>query len=237
MNLGRWIIAGSLLAGIGVLSGCGAKDQPGTEAKPAAINGNAQSGANPSAPAFPSGLPQPKINPAAIDPAHPTVTIETTLGNIVVKLDAERADLTVQNFLGYAESGHYNGTVFHQVFKDYVVLGGAYTPELVEKPATQTVRNQADNGLKNVRGTIAMARQADVIDSARAQFFINVADNPMLDHQDRSSAEGYGYCVFGNVVEGMDVVDRIANVPVKDLDSFESLPVESVLIKSVRVRR
>lgn len=241
MSIGKRIIAGLGAAAMIALAGCGSKNQDGTEAKPAAIPGAAATSPDASqplaAPVFPGAQPHPRGFSTSADPLHPTVVIETSLGNIVVKLNAEKANLTVQNFLAYAESGHYDGTIFHQVFKNYVILGGAYTPELKEKPASRSVRNQADNGLKNVRGTIAMARQADVIDSARAQFFINVADNPMLDHRDRSTAEGYGYCVFGEVIEGMDVVDRIANVPVKDAESFESLPVETILIKSVRVMR
>jgi cyclophilin family peptidyl-prolyl cis-trans isomerase len=224
-----------LAVGLLVTAGCSSKDQAAPEAKPAAINGNTSTGADAaSGPNLPGTLPAPKVKQPGGDPRFPVVVIETSLGNITVKLNAEKADLTVANFLAYVDSGQYNGTIFHQVFKNYVVLGGGYTPELAEKPATRSVRNQADNGLKNARGMIAMARQADVIDSARAQFFINVADNSALDHQDRSTAEGYGYCVFGEVVTGMDVVDRIANVPVKDLDNFESIPAETVLIKLIR---
>ena len=115
---------------------------------------------------------------------------------------------------------------------DIVIVGGSFTPEGKEKPAKFSVRNEAHNGLKNIRGTIAMARQPDVRDSARAQFFINVADNPALDHKDQDNA-AYGYCVFGHVVQGLDVVDRIANSPVKDAPNFESTPIQQVLIKAI----
>jgi cyclophilin family peptidyl-prolyl cis-trans isomerase len=184
-------------------------------------------------PGIPAASQSKQAQPVG-DPLHPVVQIETSLGNIVVKLDAEKAKLTVENFLSYVNLHQYDGTIFHQVFKDYVVIGGGYTPELVEKPTSRSVRNEADNGLKNVRGTIAMARPADVIDGARAQFFFNVADNASLDQQDRSTKEGYGYCVFGAVEKGMEVVDQIANVPVKDIESFESIPVQNVIIKSIR---
>lgn len=231
-------VVGAVAVFLLVTAGCGSKEENGTAAKPAAINGNSNavpvSGPALSGPSIPGTGPASKARQPAADPRYPVVVIETTLGNIALKLNAEKADLTVTNFLSYVDSGHYNGTIFHQVFRNYVALAGGYTPELSEKPTKPAVRNQADNGLRNVRGTIAMARQADVIDSARAQFFFNVADNSMLDHQDRNSAEGYGYCVFGEVVEGMDIVDRIANVPVKDLENFESIPAETVLIKSVR---
>jgi len=167
------------------------------------------------------------------DPKHPTILIETSLGNIVVRLDAENAPLTVENFLSYVESKHYDQTIFHQVQKDYVILGGSYTAEKLEKKTQTPVRNEAHNGLKNRRGSIAMARKPDAIDSATSQFFFNVNDNPQLDHISRT-IQGYGYCVFGTVAEGIDVVDRISDVPVVDTKKFESIPAESVLIKSIR---
>jgi cyclophilin family peptidyl-prolyl cis-trans isomerase len=234
----RLVIAGWVLGVLIALPGCGAKDQTASEAQPAATGGEtAQTSPNNALPAGIPRTPPQKAGQPEADPLHPRVVIETSLGNIVVKLDAQKANLTVQNFLTYVDAHHYDGTIFHQVFKDYVILGGGYTPELVEKPTSASVRNEADNGLRNKRGTIAMARPADVIDSARSQFFFNLSDNASLDHQDRSTAEGYGYCVFGQVVEGMDVVDRIGNVPVKDIENFEQIPVETVLIKSIRRAR
>ncbi len=172
------------------------------------------------------------------DRLHPTVTFDTSLGSFTVRLDAEKAPLTVENFLRYVAGKHYDGTVFHQVQKDFpkVVLGGAFTPDLKERPAQgPPIRNEADSGLKNRRGTIAMARQADMADSATAMFFINLADNDVLDYKDRS-AEHYGYCVFGEVTEGLDVVDSMAQVPVRDTPQLQHVPGDPIVIKSVQLR-
>ena len=173
-----------------------------------------------------------KSQPAP-DRLHPVVVIETSLGSITAQLDAENAPQTVENFLAYIESGHYDETIFHQVFKGQGVVGGGYTADLSEKPPRTPILTEAHNGLKNLRGTLAMVRQADAIDSAASQFFFNLADNPGLDHQDRTLS-GYGYCVFGKVTEGMDVVDKIGQAKVNDTDRFESIPVQTVLIESVR---
>lgn len=217
-----------LLAAAGC--GGGGEDSPAT---PAAIGGPDGGKATTAADSSPS-FPQPAGRPTT-DPLHPVVEIETSLGNITVQLDAERAPLTVDNFLSYVDSGHYQGTIFHQVIKDYpkVVLCGAFTQDLAEKKALTSVRNEADNGLKNQRATIAMARQADAIDSATCHFFLNLDDNEVLDHQDRT-LEGYGYCVFGKVTDGMDVVDKIGGSEVRDTGEFEQIPVRTVMIKSIR---
>ena len=170
------------------------------------------------------------------DLLRPEVIVQTSVGKFRVRLDREHAPLTVDNFLEYVDGGHYDGTAFHQVEEGYMVLGGGYTEDLVEKPARPAVRNEAHNGLKNRRGTIAMARQIDVIDSSTCQFFINLDDNPMLDHRDRE-AEDYGYCVFGQVVEGFDVVRRIGKVEVHDTQGFQNVPQKIVMIESIhRVR-
>jgi cyclophilin family peptidyl-prolyl cis-trans isomerase len=174
--------------------------------------------------------------PAASAP--PRVLIRTSLGDIVVQLDPTRAPLTVDNFLSYVDSGHFDGTIFHQVVADYVVLGGGYTSHLQEKPSRRPIRNEADNGLQNKRGTIGMARQPDAIDSSTSQFYFNLVDNQQyLDHRGRTPEE-YGYCVFGEVVEGMDVVDKIAQVEVADRtvdgEMFEHVPKQAVMIKSAR---
>jgi len=163
------------------------------------------------------------------------VVIDTSLGKITVRLEKEKASLTVDNFLAYVDSGHYDQTIFHQVIKDHpkIILGGAFTPELSEKKARTPIYNEARNGLKNRRGTIAMARQADAIDSVTCYFFINLTDNEMLDYKDET-LEGYGYCVFGEITEGLDVADKIATVQVHDIDQFERIPVETVLIRSIR---
>ena len=170
---------------------------------------------------------------APTDPLHPVVLIDTSHGKITVKLDAELAPLTVDNFLSYVKDGHYDQTIFHQVFKGQGIIGGGYTEDRKEKKTAGTVRNEADNGLKNERGTIAMARQPDAMDSATCQFFFNLSDNPELDHKDRTLS-GYGYCVFGKVTDGLDVIDKIGKVEVHHVDPFEQIPVETVTIKSIR---
>jgi peptidyl-prolyl cis-trans isomerase A (cyclophilin A) len=167
------------------------------------------------------------------DLVHPEVAIETSLGMITIRLDSEKAPLTVDNFLAYVDAGLYDRTIFHQVYKGQGVLAGGYTASLAEIPSRTPIRNEADNGLKNRRGTISMVRQPDVIDSATSQFFINVADNPALDHRLRT-AEEYGYCVFGEVISGMEVVDKITASPVQDTDKLDQTPVQTVVIKSVR---
>jgi peptidyl-prolyl cis-trans isomerase B (cyclophilin B) len=132
------------------------------------------------------------------------------MGAIIIELDPERAPATVKNFLQYVKDGHYDGTIFHRVIPKFMIQAGGFTPEFKEKPTRPPVRNEADNGLKNTTGTVAMARRSDP-HSATAQFFINVSDNPFLDFR-YPTQQGYGYCVFGRVVEGMDVVRRIAGV-------------------------
>jgi cyclophilin family peptidyl-prolyl cis-trans isomerase len=163
--------------------------------------------------------------------------METSLGAVRIRLDAEKAPLTVDNFLDYVDGKHYDQTIFHQVLKEYprIVLGGAFTADLAEKPTHGApVRNEAQNGLPNRRGTIAMARSGDAVDSATCHFFINLTDNQnVLDHRDQT-LEGYGYCVFGEVIDGMDVVDKIGASDVKDADGFEHLPVSPVTITSLR---
>lgn len=168
------------------------------------------------------------------NPANPVVVLETTLGDIVIELRQDRAPVSVQNFLAYARSGHYDGTVFHRVLKGFMIQGGGYTPDLESKPTRPAIRNEAANGLRNMRGTVAMARSA-AVRSATAEFFINVEDNSQLNHRG-ISPDQYGYAVFGRVLEGMDVVDRIAAVPVRRQDEHEAVPIEPVVIKRVRPR-
>ncbi|MBI5511064.1 MAG: peptidylprolyl isomerase [Deltaproteobacteria bacterium] len=142
---------------------------------------------------------------------NPQVVLETSLGKIVLELDEAKAPLSVKNFLKYVDDGHYNGTVFHRVIPDFMIQGGGFSADLKQKPTNPPVKNEADNGLKNLRGTVSMARTG-VVDSATAQFFINTVDNAMLDHRSKDQG-GYGYAVFGKVVEGMDVVDKIRATP------------------------
>jgi cyclophilin family peptidyl-prolyl cis-trans isomerase len=176
--------------------------------------------------------PESKPEP---DHQHPIFAIDTSVGKITVRLDAEKAPLTVYNFRSYAASGHYDATIFHQVVKKpvQIVLGGVYTADLKAKPISAPIRNEADNGLKNTRGTIAMLRRSDDEDSATCQFFFNISDNNALNYKDRTP-KGYGYCVFGDVTEGMDVLDRIAGAPVQNRGEHVDLPVETVAIKSIR---
>jgi peptidyl-prolyl cis-trans isomerase A (cyclophilin A) len=163
------------------------------------------------------------------------VIIDTTLGSFRVKLDPKKAPLTVDNFLtNYVDRDFYVGTIFHFVDPNFMIAGGGFTSDLKAKETNCYVRNEADNGLKNVRGTIAMTRDPEYVDSATSQFFINLADNTALDHTDPESPQGFGYCVFGQVIEGMETVDRIAQVAVADKGQFPSTPVEPVVMKSIR---
>jgi cyclophilin family peptidyl-prolyl cis-trans isomerase len=169
---------------------------------------------------------------------HPEVVISTEFGKIRVRLDAEKAPLTTENFLSnYVERGFYSGTVFHCVDKDSMIVGGGYGPDLKGRETRAYLKNEANNGLKNERGTIAMTRWPTHIDTATSQFYINLVNNPSLDHKDRESAENFGYCVFGEVVDGMDVVDKIAEVPVTDKGDFPKTPVEPVIIQSIELVR
>ena len=158
------------------------------------------------------------------------VLMETSKGNITLELDQEKAPKTVENFLRYADEGFYNDTIFHRVISGFMIQGGGLTAEMVKKPTHEPVTNEAKNGLKNVRGSIAMARTSDP-HSATSQFFINHKDNAALDYPSR---DGWGYCVFGKVTAGMDVVDAIAAVPTGVKNGRRNVPTESVFIKSVK---
>ena len=155
----------------------------------------------------------PPLQAPAPEPAagNPVVVMQTTVGDITIELFKDRAPVSVENFLQYVRDGFYEGTIFHRVKPGYVVQGGGYTAAMVEKSTRPPIQNEATNGLKNDRGTLAMARTG-VVDSATSQFFINVADNAFLNHTDTSS-RGFGYAVFGRVTDGMDVVDAIVSVP------------------------
>jgi cyclophilin family peptidyl-prolyl cis-trans isomerase len=171
----------------------------------------------------------------ATDPAHPVVLVKTNLGAITVQLDAEHAPGTVNNFLNYVTDDFYTNTIFHYVDRGNMILGGGYTADRRLKPAGMAIRNEAHNGLKNLRGTIAMARDRAAVDSATSQFFINLADAPQRDHQGEG-AQQYGYCVFGRVIDGLDVADRISQSPTQDFggDLVQS-PEPPVVIQSIRV--
>jgi len=166
---------------------------------------------------------------------HPKVIIKTSVGDITLELDRKRAPVTVENFLQYAKDGFYNGTIFHRVIADFMIQGGGMEPGMKKKPTQSPIRNEANNGLKNKTGTIAMARTS-VVDSATSQFFINCKDNSFLDHRDTSS-RGYGYAVFGHVIEGMDVVRKIEKTQTGTKGSYRDVPVEDILIVSVEIKK
>ncbi len=169
----------------------------------------------------------------AMEPAKDTtmVIINTSLGEIHVKLAADKAPLTVANFLAYVDDGFYNGTIFHRVIDGFMIQGGGFEPNMRQKPTRAPVKNEAANGLHNKRGTIAMAR-TPVVDSATAQFFINVKDNGFLDFRS-PDPQGFGYCVFGEVVAGMDVVDKIKAVRTGTKAGMTDVPLDTVQILSV----
>lgn len=162
--------------------------------------------------------------------ADPTVKLETSMGDIVVRLDARKAPMTVTNFLEYVKAGFYDGTTFHRVIKGFMIQGGGMGPDMKEKPARAPIKNEAANGLKNSKYTIAMARTSEP-HSATSQFFINVANNAFLDYKSQTP-QGWGYAVFGKVVKGQDVVvDAIAKVPTTSHYPHQDVPVEPVIIK------
>jgi peptidyl-prolyl cis-trans isomerase A (cyclophilin A) len=163
--------------------------------------------------------------------APPRVLLATSLGDITVQLDPEKAPKTVANFLDYVKSGHYDGTVFHRVMDGFMIQGGGFTADMAQKPTRAPIPLEAKNGLKNERGTVAMARTA-VADSATSQFFINVVDNPRLDYP---SPDGNGYAVFGRVVAGMDVVDKIRKVETGNKGGHQNVPVTPVAIRSATI--
>ena len=160
-------------------------------------------------------------------------TIETSLGTITLQLDEVRAPETVRNFADYAKSGHYDGTIFNRVIDGFMIQGGGFTREMNQKPTKAPIRNEAMNGLRNRRGTIAMARTM-VVDSATSQFFINLVDNDFLDFTS-PTPQGFGYAVFGEVVDGMEVVDRIAKVQTGNAGPHQNVPVEAVVIRKISV--
>ena len=161
------------------------------------------------------------------------VKLNTSMGDIVLELDESKAPKTVENFLSYVRSGHYDATIFHRVIDDFMIQGGGLDRDMKSKPTRGSIQNEADNGLKNVKGSIAMARTPEP-HSASAQFFINTTDNAFLDFRNKTE-DGWGYCVFGMVVEGMNVVEDIEEVKTTRLKGFQDVPVEVILISRVEV--
>jgi len=162
---------------------------------------------------------------------NPRVLLKTSMGDIALELDEKNAPVTVDNFLQYALEGFYDGTIFHRVMTDFMIQGGGFTPDMQEKPTRAPIKNEATNGLRNLRGSVAMARTEE-LDSATAQFFINTVNNPFLDHRRRTKEE-FGYAVFGWVTDGMEVVDRIAAVPTGSLGPHDDVPKSPVVVRSV----
>ncbi len=167
--------------------------------------------------------------------SNPVVVIETSMGSITVELFKDKAPKSVDNFLAYAKEGYYQGTVFHRVIKGFMIQGGGLTSALARKTTKPPIANEAGNGLKNERGTVAMARTA-AVDSATSQFFINTVNNQSLDHRGETPDQ-FGYAVFGKVIAGMDVVDKIEGVATADKGVYKNVPVQPVVIKAVRIKQ
>jgi cyclophilin family peptidyl-prolyl cis-trans isomerase len=222
-RLCRFLAPVVLIALLG-LAGCGSSEKEQTAAEP--------------------GDSSKKTDASTDDPEEAAkkeplrVKILTSAGALVVELEPEKTPLTVANFLRYVDDKFYDNTLFHEAHDNYLIIGGIYTPELDEKPAGQGVWNEADRGLKNLKGTITMTRDPSAINSATSSFCINLVDNPHFDHKD-DTPEGYGFCAFGRIVEGMDVAEKIGRVKTettktksgKDLDAA---PTEPVIIRSIR---
>lgn len=172
------------------------------------------------------------MSPAAYAAKGDThVLLTTSAGNIELELDAQKAPVSVKNFVDYVNSGYYDNTTFHRVIPGFMIQGGGFTAEMQQKQPNPPIKNEADNGLRNTRGTISMARTADK-DSATSQFFINVADNAFLDHGQRD----FGYAVFGKVVKGMDVADKIAQVQSHNVGPYQNVPTKPIVILSAKVQ-
>lgn len=195
-----------------------------------AQSGGAQPG-SPSNPPAPAPAKEPeKAPPAPAKEQFVYVTLKTNKGDIVLELDSAKAPKSVENFLAYVDSKHYDGTIFHRVISNFMIQGGGFTPDMTQKKTQPGVVNEWKNGLKNVRGSVAMARLGGQPDSGTAQFFINVADNDFLD----TPRDGAGYAVFGKVVQGMDVVDKIRAVPTGTKNGMGDVPKDAVVITEAR---
>ena len=189
-------------------------------------------------PAFATAQESTTAEPASAEvatAAQPRVTLHTNVGNIVIELDAVKAPISTENFLTYVKDGFYNGTVFHRVIDNFMAQGGGFTTDLQQKPTRANIQNEANNGLSNLRGTVAMARTPDP-HSANAQFFINLVDNLRLDHVSEQNGMTWGYAVFGKVVEGMDVVDKIRAIPTSGQGPFRTdVPTQAVIIERAEI--
>ena len=169
--------------------------------------------------------------PQPMNPENPQVLLKTSMGEIRLELFQDRAPVTVENFLQYAKDGHYDGTIFHRVIPNFMIQGGGFSPDMNQKKTRDPIKNEAANGVQNDNGTITMARTL-VVDSATAQFFINVKDNDFLNHKNKS-AQGFGYAVFGKVLRGAEVVEKIEGVSTGTTAGHQNVPVEPILIESI----
>lgn len=165
--------------------------------------------------------------------SYPHVYVKTNVGGFTIELYPDKAPVTVANFLNYVEKGFYAGTIFHRVIKGFMIQGGGFTTDMTQKSGAPPIKNEASNGLKNKKYTLAMAR-TNVVDSATSQFFVNTHDNTALDHRDKSQS-GYGYCVFGKVIEGSEVIDKIEMVQTTTKGAYADVPVKPVIIKAMTV--
>jgi len=179
-----------------------------------------------------SPKPQPGIIIETPTKSRPIITIETSMGVIKAELWADTAPVTVENFLTYTDEKHFDGLIFHHVIQGFMIQGGGFDPAMKERPTRDPIKNEAGADKKNDRGALAMARTS-IIDSATSQFYINLVNNNALNHRDKTF-RGFGYCAFGKVIEGMDVVDKIGAVPVGNTAGHENVPSTPVLIKSIR---
>ena len=216
----KWMLAAM---GLMLTIGCGGGSPPPPAEEPA------EPAPAPSAP--------PTEEPASIDPApsgtNPMLEMRTSMGTMKFELYPDKAPRTAENFLQYARDGFYDGTVFHRVISGFMIQGGGFTPDMSEKETRPPIENEASNGLKNVRGSIAMARTGDP-HSASSQFFINTVDNPGLDFT-AETVQGFGYAVFGQVVEGLETLDAIRKVSTGSRGGHDDVPMDPVVIESVRV--
>jgi peptidyl-prolyl cis-trans isomerase B (cyclophilin B) len=216
MNRARiWAASVACLLVVGVVSGCQffEEQQPLRE--------------TPRPPPAPQPETRPAEPPVPVKESYPVVILETSEGTIRIELWPDKAPKTVANFLQYVKEGHYDGTIFHRVIDGFMIQGGGFNEHLIQKMTREPIENEAKNGLSNLAGTIAMARTMQP-HSATAQFYINVSDNRFLDYPGQ---DGWGYCVFGRVVEGMDVVDRIRKVTTGTQQGYQDVPVEPVIIE------
>ncbi|MBR9699670.1 peptidyl-prolyl cis-trans isomerase [Candidatus Woesearchaeota archaeon] len=169
-----------------------------------------------------------------VESENPIVVMETSMGTMEIELYQDKAPLSVENFLAYVNEGYYDGLIFHRIIEGFMVQGGGFDQEMKQKATKDPIKNEAGNGLTNDKYTLAMAR-TNVVDSATSQFFINVEFNTFLNHRDES-AQGFGYAVFGKVIKGMDVADKIKRVPTGNSNGFQDVPIENVIIEKISLK-